>query len=238
MGPRTRRALRDFQLDAGLDATGLLDQGTSEALARDPVTADQGAAWDAETEKEATGHADVPLPPPQSDTESDPLLTPSPIVEDERQEVHMPASVVVAPVSEPLEESDVTDERRTSSQERIPTTPIQTELGPFRRIAPRLFARLLRRLGDARVALIEQAPDGVLLLGHRGERLVEHYSFFAVFQTPEEYRIIADTKSLGSLPVVMVLAPGMTIIFSGRRWRIVEIHDREVSSLLEPRSPG
>ena len=63
MGPRTRRALRDFQLDAGLDATGLLDQGTSEALARDPVTADQGAAWDAETEKEATGHADVPLPP-------------------------------------------------------------------------------------------------------------------------------------------------------------------------------
>ena len=138
MGPRTRRALRDFQLDAGLDATGLLDQGTSEALARDPVTADQGAAWDAETEKEATGHADVPLPPPQSDTESDPLLTPSPIVEDERQEVHMSAAVVVAPVSEPLEESDVTDERRTSSQERIPTTPIQTELGPFRRIAPRL----------------------------------------------------------------------------------------------------
>ena len=77
------------------------------------------------------------------------------------------------------------------------------------------------------MALIEQAPDGVLLLGRQGERLVEHYSFYAVFQTPEEYRIIADSKPLGTLPVIMVLTPGMTIIFSGRRWRIAEIHDKD-----------
>ena len=119
MGPRTRRALRDFQLDMGLDATGLLDQATSEALARLPMTSDQGAALDAETGREATGHADVPLTTPQSDIEPDRLLTPLPLVEDERQEGRVPASVVVAPVSEPLEESDVTDEGRTSSQERI-----------------------------------------------------------------------------------------------------------------------
>ena len=99
------------------------------------------------------------------------------------------------------------------------------EKGPFQRITPSLFARLLRHLGDAEVALVEQAPDGVLLLGRQGERLVEHYSFYAVFQTPEEYRIIADRKPLGTLPVVMVLTLGMTIIFSGRRWRITEIND-------------
>ena len=128
MGPRTGRALRDFQLDMGLDVTGVLDQATSEALARGPVTADQGTTSDAEPEREATGHADVPLPTPQSDIEPNPLLTPSPIVEHERQEDHVPASVVVAPVSEPLEDSDVTVEveGRTSSQERIPTTPIRT----------------------------------------------------------------------------------------------------------------
>ena len=100
------------------------------------------------------------------------------------------------------------------------------EKGPFQRITPSLFARLLRHLGDAEVALVEQAPDGVLLLGRQGERLVEHYSFYAVFQTPEEYRIIADRKPLGTLPVVMVLTLGMTIIFSGRRWRITEINDK------------
>ena len=101
------------------------------------------------------------------------------------------------------------------------------EQGPFRRVTPRLFARLLRQLGDAEVALIEQAPDGVLLLGRQGERVVEHYGFYAVFQTPEEYRIIADRKPLGTLPVIMILTPGMTIIFSGRRWRITEIHDND-----------
>ena len=101
------------------------------------------------------------------------------------------------------------------------------EQGPFRRTTPSLFARLLRHLGNAEVALIEQAPDGVLLLGRHGERLVEHYGFYAVFQTPEEYRIIADRRPLGTLPVIMVLTPGMTIIFSGRRWRITEIHDKD-----------
>ena len=101
------------------------------------------------------------------------------------------------------------------------------ERGPFRCVSPSLFARHLRHLGRLDVALIEQAPDGVLLLAREGERVVEHYSFYPVFQTPEEYRIIADGKPLGTLPVMMVLAPDMTIIFSGRRWRITQIHDRD-----------
>ena len=99
--------------------------------------------------------------------------------------------------------------------------------GPFRRVDAGLFARLLRRLGEKDVALVEQAPDGVLLLGSQGERLVEHYSFYAVFQTPEEFRITNNGKTLGTLPVSMVLAPKMTIVFSGRRWRIKAIHDKE-----------
>ena len=101
------------------------------------------------------------------------------------------------------------------------------DLGPFRRVDSGIFTRLLRHLGRSDVALIEQAPDGILLLGRQGERLVEHYSFYAVFRTPEEYRIIAEGKLLGTLPVIAVLTPGMTIIFSGRRWRITAIHDRD-----------
>ena len=99
--------------------------------------------------------------------------------------------------------------------------------GPFRCVEPPLFARLLRQLGSPDVALIEQAPDGVLLLGREGERLVEHYSFYAVFQTPQEYRIVDGSRVLGTLPVVMVMVPGMTIVFSGRRWRVTRIHDRD-----------
>lgn len=104
---------------------------------------------------------------------------------------------------------------------------ILCKYGPFRRVDLSLFARLLRQIGRPDVTLIEQAPDGTLLLGRQGERLVEHYSFYAVFQTPEEYRIIADRKLLGMLPIIMILTPGMTIIFSGRRWRITAIHDKD-----------
>ena len=101
------------------------------------------------------------------------------------------------------------------------------ERGPFRCVTKELFASLLRRLGSDDVALIEQDSKGTLLLGRRGERLVEHYRFYSVFQTPEEYRIVADRKLLGTLPVVMILTVGMTIIFSGRRWRVLCIHEEE-----------
>ena len=99
--------------------------------------------------------------------------------------------------------------------------------GPFRRVDAQLFTRLLRWIGRPEVALIEQAPDGTLLLGRQGERLVEHYTFYAVFQTPQEYRVVVAGKLLGTLPVDGILTPGMMIVFSGRRWRIVDIHDRD-----------
>ena len=104
---------------------------------------------------------------------------------------------------------------------------ILCERGPFKRIDRVLFARLLRRMGAPEVALIEQSPDGMLLLGREGERVVEHYSFYAVFQTPEEYRVLFSGRPLGTIPIVMPLAPNMTIVFSGRRWRIRAVHDRD-----------
>ena len=104
---------------------------------------------------------------------------------------------------------------------------ILCERGPFRRVDKALFARLLRRVGDPEVALIEQSPDGTLLLGRIGERVVEHYGFYAVFHTPEEYRVVFRGRQLGTIPAVMPFVADMTIIFSGRRWRIVAVHERD-----------
>ena len=103
--------------------------------------------------------------------------------------------------------------------------------GPFQRVDPSVFTRLLRHMGSAEVTLIEQAPDGNLLLGKTGERLVEHYTFYAVFQTPEEFRVMANGSLLGTLPVISPLAPGMSIIFAGRRWLITNLDSK--SSVIE-----
>jgi ATP-dependent Lhr-like helicase len=55
---------------------------------------------------------------------------------------------------------------------------------------------VLRAMGQSDPALIEQASDGMLLLGSMGETLTSHYSFYAVFQTSEEYRLVADGRRL------------------------------------------
>ena len=116
-------------------------------------------------------------------------------------------------------------ERGGASAQRLYATLCNR--GPFRSVDPALFGRLLRRLGDPEIALIEQHPDGTLLLGREGECVVEHYSFYAAFQTPQEYRVVHDGKTLGTIPVDMPLTPDMTIIFVGRRWRVLEVHDKE-----------
>src|SRR5262249_20255398 len=95
-----------------------------------------------------------------------------------------------------------------------------------------------RSLGSAEHKLLEQAPDGTLLLGENGERIVEHYDFYAVFQSPEEYQIDHDGRNLGTLPVLTMLLPGMTIIFSGQRWEILEIRDREKIISVAPSHAG
>ena len=84
-----------------------------------------------------------------------------------------------------------------------------------------LFAQLLRALGEQE--LISQTQDGQLVLGIKGENLVEHYSFYTAFNTPEEYRLECDGRSLGTLPIDKPLVKEQHIIFAGRRWEVVHI---------------
>jgi len=88
-----------------------------------------------------------------------------------------------------------------------------------------MFALLLRSL--ARHDLITQGSDGLLLLGVDGERQVNHYSFYAAFRSPEEYRLIATGRPLGTLPVSSPIQRGDLIVFAGQRWRIEDIDDRD-----------
>lgn len=110
--------------------------------------------------------------------------------------------------------------------------------GPFRQVDTSVFMNVLQAIGTTEIGLIEQVDDGLLLLGPAGEKLVEHYSFFAVFQTSEEYRLMSGREELGNIPINnMLLAPGMMLIFSGRRWLIQEIHNQE-RVIMVTRSKG
>lgn len=97
--------------------------------------------------------------------------------------------------------------------------------GPFREVTPSMFTALLRALGWHE--LLMQSGDGTLLLGVTGERLVNHYDFYAAFSSPEEYRVVNEGRPLGTLPIIQPLIEGMPLIFAGRRWRVTAVDERQ-----------
>lgn len=109
-------------------------------------------------------------------------------------------------------------------------------LGSFRNVTPQMFARVLRSLGSEQV--LEQSADGTLLPGEKGEKLTSHYSFYATFQSPDEYVLLSGGRRLGSLPIVEPLAPGQFLLFAGRRWRIISVDDADKVVVLEPSRGG
>lgn len=107
--------------------------------------------------------------------------------------------------------------------------------GPFRQITPTVFEHFLRTLGEKQ--LIQQMHEGTLILGPLGERIVNHYSFYSAFQTSEEYRLVANGKALGSLPVTSVITKDTFLIFAGERWKVTAV-SAETKTIHLQSAPG
>jgi ATP-dependent Lhr-like helicase len=108
--------------------------------------------------------------------------------------------------------------------------------GAFLAVTQELFVKLLRDLGSH--GLIIQSSDGTLLLGMKGERIVNHYSFYTAFVTPEEYHLVSGGHELGTLPISHPLSERSYIIFAGQRWRVLSV-DVELRIVdLEPSPAG
>ena len=108
--------------------------------------------------------------------------------------------------------------------------------GPFQLVDQTRFVRLLRAM--AAHDLVIQASDGLLLPGVVGERQVNHYSFYAAFHTPAEWRLVAGGKTLGTVPISQPLREGVLLIFAGKRWKVTAIDTSARVVELEPSSGG
>jgi ATP-dependent Lhr-like helicase len=119
--------------------------------------------------------------------------------------------------------------------ERHGTTAAQAyqmlcQTGPFKGISEANFIALLRAM--AAKDLVMQDANKVLLHGTRGEKMVNHYTFYAAFPDSQEYRLRHGGKELGTLPLHGTCAPGDVITFAGRRWRIEAInHEKRLVEL-------
>lgn len=109
--------------------------------------------------------------------------------------------------------------------------------GPFSSIDASDFAQLLRHLGSTEVRVIEQAPDGILMLGPEGEKIVQSRDFFAVFESAEEWRLTVGGRTLGTLPISFPVHKDSLVVFAGQRWIVLDV-DEPGKVLIVASHPG
>jgi ATP-dependent Lhr-like helicase len=110
------------------------------------------------------------------------------------------------------------------------------ESGPFDGVDQVMFAELLRGLGADDV--VTQMDDDTLVLGLAGEKVVGHYSFYAAFSTPDEYRLVSDQKTLGTIPVNQAVTAGTQLVFAGRRWVVTGVSEEKKTMYVKPGAGG
>lgn len=110
------------------------------------------------------------------------------------------------------------------------------QTGPFRGVTQGDFIALLRAMAAKK--LLMQDANRLLLHGELGERLVNHYTFYAAFPDSQEYRLRQGGKELGTLPLSAWNQSGDVITFAGRRWAIEYIDHEKRLVDLQPSSMG
>lgn len=106
----------------------------------------------------------------------------------------------------------------------------------FSAVDQAMYTNLLRSMGKHE--LICQGGDGLLLHGKQGEKIVNHYSFYAAFTTYEEYRLISGSRTLGTLPIDRPISEGSLLIFGGKRWSVIMVDSHKKVIELAPASGG
>lgn len=88
------------------------------------------------------------------------------------------------------------------------------------------YVELLRGMASPEHRLLEQAPDGTIMLGEQGERITASRDFYAMFSSDEEWRLVAAGRTLGTIPISNPVGVGVVVTFAGQRWRIAAVDDR------------
>ena len=98
-------------------------------------------------------------------------------------------------------------------------------LSYFHRISQEDFQVLLRHL--IRTDHIQQTEQGGLIVGLAGERVVNSFKFYGVFQENEEYTVRCEAQELGT--VVLPPPVGEKLAIAGHVWLVLDVdHKRHL----------
>lgn len=97
--------------------------------------------------------------------------------------------------------------------------------GPLASFTKQDYLDLLRFMVSPETKLLEQAPDGTIMLGEVGERVTSARDFYAVFASDDEWKLVTGGRALGTIPPSNAVVVGTLLAFAGRRWRITAVDD-------------
>ena len=103
-------------------------------------------------------------------------------------------------------------------------------LGYFKNISIDDFGILLKHL--IKIEHIEKTDEGGLIVGIKGERIINSFKFYAVFQENEEFTVRNDSHELGT--VVMPPPAGEKLAIAGKVWTVLDIDRKRHLVYVEP----
>ena len=92
------------------------------------------------------------------------------------------------------------------------------ESGPFRNTTPSDLRCLLKYLFTKN--LIDQEPEGFLILGLEGEKVAARPDFYAAFWTRSELSVRYDGRVIGQVSPSREIKTGEALVLNGQRWQI------------------
>lgn len=104
--------------------------------------------------------------------------------------------------------------------------------GPFRKVTPDIFQRLLKCL--LKCSLLGSIPPNILVVGIQGEFLTSSWDFYAAFMGQEELKVEYQGEAIGKLPPDRVPPKGENLLLGGRRWVVIDVILSELTVVVLP----
>ena len=79
---------------------------------------------------------------------------------------------------------------------------------------------------------LERMETGAIILGLKGERLANYYSFYAVFQDTQEYRVLSERGAVGTLDYLP--AVGDVFVLAGYTWKAEAVDEERKTVYVVP----
>lgn len=108
--------------------------------------------------------------------------------------------------------------------------------GAFKNVSHETFIGVLRSMGAS--DLIEQVPEGDLILGLTGENIVHSRDFYSAFASSPEMSVFHKGHQIGTIYAPPGLGADGYLILGGRRWKILSVDDDRMEIVVEPSRGG